>query len=241
MNAIIVCVDYSDLLGVTLPYNRHHFDRVMIVTTPTDSATIKVASQNQADVCITTCFYDDGAFFNKGKAFEKGFDQLGRYGWLCVMDADILWPKVIPQQDYQRGFLYTPFRNLWPATDVVPVEAVWGSGKTFPGDEYGWVGYTQIFHAEDPHLPQPPWHSVRWKHAGGVDSEFEAMWPITHKVRPSWKVLHLGEAGVNWCGRTTPLLTGELPTEASDRKQALRQLMMVRRLTCSYENELLKD
>jgi hypothetical protein len=32
LRAIMVAVNYSDLLSITLPYNRHHFDQVMIVT-----------------------------------------------------------------------------------------------------------------------------------------------------------------------------------------------------------------
>ena len=42
MNAILVCVDYSDLLAITLPHNRHHFNKVMVVTTPEDKDTIRL-------------------------------------------------------------------------------------------------------------------------------------------------------------------------------------------------------
>ena len=32
MRAILVAVDYADLLAITLPYNRQHFYEVMVVT-----------------------------------------------------------------------------------------------------------------------------------------------------------------------------------------------------------------
>ena len=44
MRAITVCVEYSDYLSHTLPYNRHQFSEWMIVTTPEDKATRDVAS-----------------------------------------------------------------------------------------------------------------------------------------------------------------------------------------------------
>src|SRR5580692_269178 len=94
MKAILVSVDYADILAVTLPYNRHHFDEVYVVTTP-GSEDGRVAKQLGAEVWGTTAFYDDGAVFNKWKALEEALDVMGRDGWLCVMDADVLWPKTV--------------------------------------------------------------------------------------------------------------------------------------------------
>ena len=44
----------------------------------------------------------------------------------------------------------------------------------------------EVFHADDPHLGPPPWFDVRWSHAGGGDSEFQAKWPDHLKVRPAF-------------------------------------------------------
>ena len=77
--AVMVSVDYADLLSITLPRNRHHFERVMVVTTPnvSDLATREVARANNAELFCTNSFYDDGAHFNKWKALEQALDK----GW----------------------------------------------------------------------------------------------------------------------------------------------------------------
>ena len=45
MNAIIVSqVDYAAEPSLTLPYNRHHFDRVIVVTSLSDARTTSCPS-----------------------------------------------------------------------------------------------------------------------------------------------------------------------------------------------------
>jgi hypothetical protein len=252
MNAILVSVDFSDLLAVTLSYNRHHFDRVMVVTDKSDRATVEVAKANHAEFLCTDAFYENGADFNKWAALEEGLDNLGRKGWLCLMDADVLWPESLDTKETKEGnlwawvdegseskvgtflyegTLYTPRRRmledvttLLDKTDrensqyQLPDEQDWGRYPLHPQDRE-FAGYSQIFHADDPHLGKTPWHETDWAHAGGADSFFQAKWPEANKVRPPFEVLHLGPAGVNWCGRATPYLDGTLPIGAEFRKQ----------------------
>lgn len=135
MRAILVSVDYSDLLAITLPYNRHHFDEVMVVTSPNDDKTKMIADKCGAVVFTTDSFYKNGADFNKWRALEEGLDYFGRFGWLCIMDADVLWPRdtklcTCPCHSgiggmmhiraccklgcsLIRGKLYTPRRRMW--------------------------------------------------------------------------------------------------------------------------------
>jgi hypothetical protein len=47
-----------------------------------------------------------------------------------------------------------------------------------------WAGYSQIFHADDPVLGQPPWYDISWSHAGGADSAFQHKWTEDKKIRP---------------------------------------------------------
>lgn len=136
LNAAMVCVDYSDLLAVTLPYNRHHFDRVLIVTTHADEATRILADRYNCEVHITDAFYRGGAAFNKWLALEEALDErMFRRGWLCLMDADVLWPKsaLVHVSDpwlvvesptgnarFTRGQLVSPLRRMapWPLLEV---------------------------------------------------------------------------------------------------------------------------
>jgi hypothetical protein len=239
MNAILVCVDYGDLLNITLPYNRHHFDKVMVVTTPTDNETRRVARRNDAKLYVTNSFYDDGALFNKWKALEEGLDELGRKGLLAIMDADVMWPKQgIDVELFQEGYLYSPVRHLWPnITTPPPPETKWRGLQAMVDHE--WAGYTQIFYGEDLALPAPPWHAVDWRHAGGADSEFQGLWQADQKVRVDWPVLHLGTPQRNWAGRATHRVDGVLPPQAGERRAALRELLQGRLEGPGYSGERL--
>lgn len=224
MKAILVCVDYSDFLAITLPYNRHHFEEVMVVTAPNDQKTLQIAVANEASVFVTDAFYNDGADFNKWLALEKGLDRLGRDGLICLMDADVLWPKHIDKKfAYQKGCLYTPKRRMFEdLKQPIPKEPYWKQYPLHP-QQREFAGYTQIFHADDLVLGPAPWHQTNWKHAGGADSFFQQKWAEENKIRPPFEVLHLGEAGVNWCGRTTPFLDGSIPPNQEEKRQQLQR------------------
>lgn len=226
MNAIIVCVDYAAELAITLPYNRHHFERVLVVTEERDKATRDTAASWHADVCCTDAFRANGARFNKFAAMEEALTECDyRHGWLCIMDADVLWPRAAPLE-LRVGCLYTPRRRMCPDVRLVP-ESEWRRYPLHRNDAEH-AGYSQVFHCDDPVLGAPPWHDVTWSHAGGADSFFQRKWREHNKVRPPWECLHLGEAGTNWCGR------GE-----EDRAE-LRRLLRERRLHGDFSAEKLK-
>lgn len=260
MNAILVSVDMADLLSITLPYNRHHFDRVLVVTTKGSQDAVE-ADKHSAEVYATDAFYRHGASFNKWLALEEAFDACNyRKSWLCVMDVDVLWPKqlrfqplqqqdsgdkglaIFNRQEDSEGFLLragklcTPRRRM--LEDIgslvegnhvcLPPEDVWGKFPLHP-QQQEWAGYSQVFHADDPHLGPAPWHQTDWRHAGGADSFFQAKWPTECKVRPPFECLHLGPAGANWLGRTMDYLDGSKPRGADLRRMQLREMLAARR------------
>jgi hypothetical protein len=207
MKAIIVSVNYGDYLSVTLPRNFHHFTEIVVVTTLDDTETQQVAySVPNARCYCTDAFYDDGAQFNKYKALEQGIDELGRDGWLCVLDADVVWPKRIPDFEFVPGNLYTPERRM-KADASVPPEIEWSRYPIYHL-HWHWSGYSHIFHARDPVLGAPPWHDTKGAHAGGGDTWFQDKWSKDKKIRPLWTVLHLGPNRVNWRGRVSPRVEG---------------------------------
>jgi hypothetical protein len=213
---------------------RRHFKEVYVVTSTVDAGDVMpIAAANDALVVVTDAFYEGGARFNKFRALEFGLDVMGRYGVLCVMDADVIWPRELPRYDYRHGKLYTPLRRMapWPL-DPIPAESEWWQ-YPIHRNVAEWAGYSQIFHADDPHLGPAPWHDTGWSHAGGGDSYFQMKWPPLDKVRPPWECLHLSEAGVNWLGRATPLADGTLPEGAAERRACLCDL--IRRRTCGPE------
>lgn len=229
MRAILVSVDYSDILRLTLPYNRHHFSDVFVVTTPRDTETQRIATSCGAHVITTDVFYDHGAEFNKWAALEHGIDQMVRQGWFCVMDADVLWPKTLRRHRISIGTLYTPFRRMCDnIPQEVPDESTWSQ---FPRDHltHHWSGYSHIFHATDPALRALPWYGLDWKHAGGADTFFQERWSVQRKARPPFEVLHIGERGRNWCGRVTQRADNVEIPEAAEREQSLQRYLRQRR------------
>lgn len=162
----MVCVNYADIAAITLPYNRHHFDRVGIVTDLDDNETIKVAIEHKCDLIRTDLFTQRGATFNKWAALEYGIDALGfrNCGWLTIMDADVLWPKLLPMRmsDLAPGHLYTPLRRMWDNWPMYNGERGWQRGQPLTEAEWNlfplhrqqqeFAGYTQIFHTSDPAL-----------------------------------------------------------------------------------------
>lgn len=230
MRALIVSVDYTSELSLCLPWNRHHFDEVLLVTSPADLPNVApIAAACQAEVFATDLFYRGGARFNKFAALEAGLDHFGRQGWLCLMDADVLWPQRLPQFERRVGYLYAPLRRMYPTIPhEVPPEETW---YRYPihRNVAEWAGYSQIFHADDEHLGQPPWHDVRLLHAGTGDSLFQFRWPPACKIRLPFQVLHVGEAGANWLGRITPRPDGSIPEGADERRAALREMIRQRK------------
>lgn len=229
LRAILVCVDYADLLAITLPYNRHHFREVHIVTSLDDVETVSVAEASDAFIWKTDLFYENGADFNKWLALETYLDLIGRDGWMCLMDADVLWPKDVTLEK-EIGKLYSPLRHMFEdVTQPIPSETNWDK-YPIHSNVAEWAGYTQIFHAKDPVLPESKhWHETNWKHAGGADSFFQMRWAPRNKVRPSFNCLHLGPAGANWCGRVTPTTSGELHPQSRRAAMALDGYLTERR------------
>jgi len=237
IRAITVCVDYHDYLRITMPINRFHFSEVMVVTSPTDLKTIEVAASNNCQVFTTDSFYANGAQFNKWLALEEGLDQFGRHGWLCIMDADIVWPTSASIDNLKSGYLYSPLRRMMKDFKrYLPPVKDWDS-YILHSNVREWAGYSQIFDSEDEHLPSTPWHETDWKHAGGADSFFQNLWPPNRKVRTDWEVLHLGEAGRNWCGRLTPYLDSTQPEDQESKAVCLRKYMQLRKLKGNFDAE----
>ncbi len=220
IKAITVCVGYDDILRLTLPTILPHVDKLVIVTSPTDTKTQDLAAQypEKVRVHLTDAFYRNGASFNKGLAMEEGFDVLGRDGWILILDADIVLPAHMPLGKLLIGKLYTPARRILPdivgMTELPDIKVE----SLRPRKDHGNFGYFQLFHASDPVLRRRPWYGIDWVHAGGCDSVFEKRWHKADKLRMLFEVIHLGDPDKNWYGRATPRIdTGEKEPEADAR------------------------
>jgi hypothetical protein len=220
---ITVCVNYDDLLAITLPKNALHLREVFVVTTPNDYKTQEVvASVPNARCYLTDSFYKYGAKFNKGLALEEGFEQMGRCEWILSFDADTLFPEYMPLEPV-FGKLYTPKRRLLLDPTKYTDSLDWAS-LPLSNDRH-WPGYYQLFHADDPVIAEQPWMDVSFTHAGGGDGYFQSRWHPTNKLRCNFEVLHLGPRDTNWMGRVSPRVDGLTSEQAQQHKQEMERFL----------------
>ena len=221
IKGIVVCVNYDDLLAITLHRNARHLTEVVVVTTPEDIRTQQVV----AKVPNARCFFTDaftrfGAKFNKGLAMNEGFEELGRDGWICIFDADTLFPDKMELDSCTMGKLYGPRRRILADPKQWREDLNWESLPI--SNDRAWPGYFQLFYASDPTIRELPWYAEEFNHAGGGDGYFENRWDLSNKVRLPFYVLHLGKRDANWFGRATERIDGEV----IEGQEANRQKML---------------
>src|SRR5262245_56081407 len=89
IEAVVTCVNYADFLAHTLPLNKPHFDRMIVVTAPEDRDTQKVCDAWRQKYHATDCFRSRWSEFCKGAGINEGLAKLDKDAWIVHMDADI--------------------------------------------------------------------------------------------------------------------------------------------------------
>ncbi len=99
LEAVTVCVGYSDFLAETAKQNRMHFDRWTIVTTPDDRETIELCRRRNLEVVTTEEFHraEDARPFNKGRGIARGLNFISDDAWALHLDADVVLPRLTRQ------------------------------------------------------------------------------------------------------------------------------------------------
>ena len=214
IRGITICVEYDDILKITLPRMLEVLDEVVVVTTESDIRTKQVCvDQNTTKVKVfeTDAFYRDGATFNKGLALEEGFDFMGREGWILVLDADILFPNRRILMNTQLGhlnggtlnpsYLYGVKRRILDDVTKYTEGMDWRVCPIRHTNVF--TGYFQLFNASAKEMQQRPWYGVDWTHCGGCDEIFRLKWPREKCRTLGFLVLHLGPCDTNWFGRVS--------------------------------------
>lgn len=218
IEAVIVCVNYSDFLEQTLPDNIQQLDDIVVVTTPEDKKTQALCAKYSVECVKTTAFTEHGDDFNKGRGINLGLSHLRKKDWLLHLDADILLPD-----DFRR--LLTKARinpkNIYGA-DRVNVYGwdAWEKLKPRIGNTYSsrWFVDPGFCHHDEPahgtrfgarvvHMEHgwvpigyfQLWHAAAGNNynykvgsAAGADVIFPAQWPRENRVLlPEVVVYHL--------------------------------------------------
>lgn len=228
IEAVTVAVNYSDLLAETIPLNRAHFDRWIVVTSPDDHATLDLCHKHNLEVIATRDFYRHGDAFNKGRGVERGLAMLGHHDWLLHIDADIALPgdfrESLWNADLDPACIHGADRIMITSAEqwshVRPrLRRSWHCycgnhghriGDRWADIRYGYVpiGFFQLWHHSADHR-----HGIRLKRypdnhqdAARADVKFALQWDRRHRILlPEVFVAHLeaepGKMGLNWKGR----------------------------------------
>lgn len=207
MQAISVCINYSDYLEISLPFNRPFFDKYTVVTAASDEQTLALCKQFECTPLILDIEQD----YVKKSMMSQGLQQLQARQWIQILDADIVLPPeysniVNRVESLDRNSLYGCQRlfcqnklvwDLFGLNDLQcyePEENVRAIG----------VGFFQLFHASAQHLTtSQDWYAV----AHGMkaaDMSFRAKFPASSIQQLPIKVVHLGPPSTNWYGRRSP-------------------------------------
>lgn len=100
--AFVQSTGYHDMLAITLPLNKRHFDEVIVHTKTGDATTVDICAANNVTCFETSLFHKGGSKFNRGAVFNEAFRQFfaaGKsLGWFCIMDSDIVLPPNFREQ-----------------------------------------------------------------------------------------------------------------------------------------------
>lgn len=216
LECVMVCVNYSDFLEITLPWNIQHWDKVVVVTSSKDHRTAEIARKYGALVVISDSYQSRGATLNKGAMLNAGASALDRDDWMMFTDADILLPpdfrKIFDQHVWNPGTLYYATRLTTPSPPLSWI-AEYKKNPSIadslhpsnPFADQGPWGYFQLFHTSARSL-RP--YSESFLSAGGVDKHFMEQWPPDKRHLTDFEVVHIdhGPHTTNWRGRRSPQL-----------------------------------
>jgi glycosyltransferase involved in cell wall biosynthesis len=217
IDCIAVCIDYDDVLALTIDRYRQTFDEIVVVTTASDQRTIALCEQAAVRCVLSTRVHHRGIDFNLPALINDGYAALEPTDWVCKIDPDIHLPADARSQ----------LERCLTDPDVL-----WGSRRYFcdtrgrfeefsmngdlgllepPYDEAGEdvVGFLQLFNARSRYLAgrRTPYEEEHYAPPSLTnDRLFSGLWPRERRSWLPFDVVHLGmdAIGTNWKGRKSP-------------------------------------
>jgi glycosyltransferase involved in cell wall biosynthesis len=229
IEAIVVCRDYADFLANTLPFNKQLFDRIVVVTSPTDTATRKLCEYLHVQCVTCEALANPNGFF-KGEAINEGLKHISQEDWVVQMDADIFLPPqtriLLERARLNKYMVYgidrfnVPGPRAWQDFLRNPklqheCEAYIHLHNSFPlgqrvmtyEDGYIPIGFFQLWNPKFSGVDRYP---EQHNSAGKTDMQFAKLWTRNERGHiPEIVAYHLESdanipMGANWYGRKTP-------------------------------------
>lgn len=214
LEAVIISVNYSDILKISLEENQHIFDNIVIVTSSKDKNTQNLCKKyKNCKVVVTDCFYDNGSSFNKGKGINIGYENLIYKDWVVNLDSDIVLLKNFKQLFFNSKI--DKEKLYWSKRIIFPEKKDWdlflSTGKCNPPkSEEDAIGFLQIFNYNSKvfrllkkYNNNKPYFEFSCD-ASNSDLFFKNKWQPTMRKMLKIPCYHLGEYEKNWAGRVTP-------------------------------------
>jgi hypothetical protein len=229
IECVVVCDKYHDFLTHTLPVNKFHFNRMVVVTSAEDKATQKICEVNHVQCVKTDKLRSRWGEFCKGAGINEGMSHLEMDGWTVHMDADIMLPPqtrgLLEKADLDPTMIYgidrfmiegyqefDDFRAEPPLqhenNTYIHTGAFRIGTRVMQDVGNGWVpiGFFQLWHPKGSGVSKyPEGHT----NAGREDLLFGEKWPRSYRAMiPEIIGYHLESDesgfGSNWNGRKTP-------------------------------------
>lgn len=229
LEAVIVCVNYSDFLAHTLPSTKNQFNKLVVVTDYNDLDTKRLCEYYNVKCVQTNAFYENNDTFNKGKGINEGLKHLDLDGWVLHLDSDIYLPPqtrsileslpldsskiygadrlMCPNYEEWQKFLDfpSPIQDSWIFVHLTrfPVGVRICEYKTYQGG-YEPIGYFQLWNPKTSGVTQYP---TEHGFADRTDVIHCKKWPREKReLLPEIVTIHIESEsglGLNWKGRTT--------------------------------------
>jgi len=206
---ITLCINYSDILDLTLRANHKFFKEYIVISIAEDQKTREICQQYQSvTVELTDQLHANNAKFNKSAIIhhvQKKYHASHADHWILLMDADILLPPEFPKwlDRTQKVFKKIDLHALYgiQRRDYTTPENL-KSNISIPYD-HTFVGYFQLYFDKNKYYPTTS------QSCGVCDSTFMTSFKPTQRIKlcttnPNDHVCHLGVNTLNWTGRVTP-------------------------------------
>lgn len=199
VHVVIVCVNYSDFLKITYPYNKHYFckDKFIVITSPEDNETISYCQKQGIRYRIYNDFYKNASKFNKSGAImstQYFIHELFYNDWVLLMDADVILPfdfdKMFERKELDKNTLYSLKRMDYATKEDWQLKK---NLKPYAGPPF--MGYMQLYHNK--HM----FYHANSHSAVGCDHIFAMRFSKKEFLDKNAYVTHLGVDTVNHEGR----------------------------------------
>ena len=200
---ILVCINYSDLLALTLQQNRGMFKHFYVVTEKSDTNTIKLCEKYQVNVHLTNITHKDNAYFNKSGMIhevQKVIHAKFPTSWVLILDADIYLPDNFLSICSEKKLKHLDHDALY-SLKRIDFHTYEDFEKKENGKEYiaQFMGYFQMYY------DKTKYYAPHSSTCGKCDYIFSTEFRKKYYLNETFQIYHLGEDGKNWEGRVTPV------------------------------------